>query len=374
MVAAEKAKSRSGLSSKENKEKVKLPEEQEEKVIVKSKKRASYEVVKSIAVGTSSTVYLVHKLLGKGSFVKMAMKAENEDIKSGQAVFALANEIRFLVEFQKRWRDQVRDSDHLQPICDFGYSKKYKFMIVPLLGPNLDQLRDEMKSEFSSPTAARLSLQALDAISMLHSIGMLHTRVEPSHFCIGTEHRRNLLYLVGFGHITTFSNNPTWNRKTQYAPRAFASRNSIHMELECWFFTMLDLFDRTSLPWNKFRNMSSETIEERKLLLFASAISNCRGGGLSNVPPEVRTICAIMNKHNYRAADLRFQLIKYLNRISVSLTSPYEWELSDEYRASKKTKPDAKTYEKNVQNIAKCTVDLLKDYVPPSRKKDESKD
>ncbi|KAK6047549.1 hypothetical protein COOONC_14951 [Cooperia oncophora] len=79
----------------------------------------------------------------------MAMKAENAGVNSESTGFALANEIRFLVEFQKRWRDQVHNSDHLQPICDYGHSKKYKFMILPLLGPNLDQLRDEIKSEFS---------------------------------------------------------------------------------------------------------------------------------------------------------------------------------------------------------------------------------
>ncbi|KAK5967809.1 hypothetical protein GCK32_014797 [Trichostrongylus colubriformis] len=122
------------------------------------------------------------------------------------------------------------------------------------------------------PTAARLSIQALDAVSMLHSIKMLHTRIEPTHFCIGTDHRKNVLHLVGLGHITTFSKRPTWNRKAQYAPRPFASNNLANMELECWFLTMMDLFDRASLPWNKYKNMTRETIEERKLLLFAAPL------------------------------------------------------------------------------------------------------
>ncbi|VDL78309.1 unnamed protein product [Nippostrongylus brasiliensis] len=169
-----------------------------------------YEIIKPLVIGTYSTVYLVSKTSSKGPAVKMAMKAENLGVTSESTGYALANEIRFLVEFQKRWRDQVRWSDYLPQVCDFGHSKKYKFMILPLLGPNLDQLRDEMKSEFSYPTAARLSLQALNAVSMLHQIRMLHTRIEPTHFCIGTEHRRNVLYLVGLGHISTFSRKPTW--------------------------------------------------------------------------------------------------------------------------------------------------------------------
>ncbi|EYC41312.1 hypothetical protein Y032_0573g148 [Ancylostoma ceylanicum] len=142
--------------------------------------------------------------------VPMAMKAENQGVNSESTGFALANEIRFLVEYQKRWRDQVRGCDHLLPICDYGHSKKYKFLIMPLLGPNLNQLREIMKKEFSPATAARLSIQALDAVTMLHQIKILHTRIEPSHFCIGTEHRRNMLFLVGLGHIVNSSKAPTW--------------------------------------------------------------------------------------------------------------------------------------------------------------------
>lgn len=45
---------------------------------------------------------------------------------------------------------------------------------------------------------------------MLHQIKMLHTRIQPTHFCIGTDHRKNMLYLVGLGHISTFGKKITW--------------------------------------------------------------------------------------------------------------------------------------------------------------------
>ncbi|VDP36024.1 unnamed protein product [Heligmosomoides polygyrus] len=320
-------------------------------------KRLSYELVKPLVVGTYSTIYLVNKFVEGGPSVKMAMKAENADVNSESTGYALA----------------IRFSDHLLPICDFGHSKKYKFMILPLLGPNLDQLREEMKAEFSFSTAARLGIQALDAITMLHQIKMLHTRIQPTHFCIGTDHRKNMLYLVGLGHISTFGKKITWNRKAQYAPRPFASKNLASMELDCWFLTLMDLFDRHSLPWNKYKNMTRETIEERKLLLFSAPLGGTsrRGSGMSRVPPEVRNICAIMNKQNFKPVDLRYQLIKYLNRTSVSMQSPYEWEETPEYRACKNIKPDPAVYEKNVQAIAKCTADLLKEYTPPPKATDD---
>ncbi|EYC41310.1 hypothetical protein Y032_0573g148 [Ancylostoma ceylanicum] len=244
--------------------------------------------------------------------VPMAMKAENQGVNSESTGFALANEIRFLVEYQKRWRDQVRGCDHLLPICDYGHSKKYKFLIMPLLGPNLNQLREIMKKEFSPATAARLSIQALDAVTMLHQIKILHTRIEPSHFCIGTEHRRNMLFLVGLGHIVNSSKAPTWNRKTQYSPRAIANKNLTNMELECWFLTLLDLFGRNELPWNKFKNMTKETIEERKLFIFNSAVGSTanlhgRGSTLGRFPGEVRSLCAIMNRPNYKVIAFSFK-------------------------------------------------------------------
>ncbi|KAK5967810.1 hypothetical protein GCK32_014798, partial [Trichostrongylus colubriformis] len=51
------------------------------------------------------------------------------------------------------------------------------------------------------------------------------------------------------------------------------------------------------------------------------------------------------------ASDLRFQLIKYLNRVNVSLLSPYEWEETEEYKANKGLKLDNNVYERNVKNI-----------------------
>lgn len=78
-----------------------------------------------------------------------------------------------------------------------------------------------------------------------------------------------------------------------------------------------------------------------------------------------------MNKQNFKPVDLRYQLIKYLNRTSVSMQSPYEWEETPEYRACKNIKPDPAVYEKNVQAIAKCTADLLKEYTPPPKATDD---
>ncbi|KAK6047548.1 hypothetical protein COOONC_14950 [Cooperia oncophora] len=96
-----------------------------------------------------------------------------------------------------------------------------------------------------------------------------------------------------------------------------------------------------------------------------------RGSGLSKVPPEVRNICGIMNKSSYKASDLRYQLLKYLNRNNISLLSPYEWEETDRYKASKSIKADPNVYEKNVKTINRCTSELLKDYVPPTHTKED---
>ncbi|KAK6736358.1 hypothetical protein RB195_019189 [Necator americanus] len=348
-------------------------EEQKGNVVLTSKRKNRYEIVKPLVSGNNSTVYLVNHIRENGSITKMAMKAENQGINPESTGFALANEIRFLVEYQKRWRDQVRGCDHLLPICDYGHSKKYKFFIMPLLGPNLDQLREEMKREFSPGTAVRLSLQALDAVSMLHQIKILHTRIEPSHLCIGTEHKRNMLFLIGLGHIVTFSKAPTWNRKARYSPRAIANKSVSNMELECWFFTLLDLLCRNELPWNKFKNMTKETVEERKLVMFNSAAAGGlqhRGSALAHVPGEVRALCVIMNKSSFKAADLRYQLIKYLNRTNVSLHSPYEWEETTEYLASKDIKPESNLYKQNVSAIHKCTKELMKNYKPPQKDPD----
>ncbi|EYC41322.1 hypothetical protein Y032_0573g155 [Ancylostoma ceylanicum] len=68
--------------------------------------------------------------------------------------------------------------------------------------------------------------------------------------------------------------------------------------------------------------------------------------------------------------DLRFQLIKYLNRTNIGLTSPYEWEETPEYLACKEIKVDSKQYKQNVSAINKCTKELLKSYKPPQKEQD----
>ncbi|KAK6736355.1 hypothetical protein RB195_019187 [Necator americanus] len=71
-----------------------------------------------------------------------------------------------------------------------------------------------------------------------------------------------------------------------------------------------------------------------------------------------------------KAADLRYQLIKYLNRTNVSLHSPYEWEETTEYLASKDIKPESNLYKQNVSAIHKCTKELMKNYKPPQKDPD----
>ena len=94
---------------------------------------------------------------------------------------------------------RIVNRQHVCNLFDCGTSTSYNYMVISLLGASLSELRRRSEGQrFSLSTSLRLSLQILNAIESIHSIGFLHRDIKPSNFAIGIQNQRQI-YIFDFG-------------------------------------------------------------------------------------------------------------------------------------------------------------------------------
>ena len=155
-----------------------------------------YEMKETIHEGKKGKIVRVVDQRGSGG---VGLVAKTELLSQKRE--SINNEIRFLLEFQQTLRDGIFGSDHLLPICSYGSTSELAWFVQPECGPNLNDVRRQMKEELSAQTALRLGLMILDAVSCLHRCEVVHGRLEPQHVLIGADTMKSCVYLVGLGHI-----------------------------------------------------------------------------------------------------------------------------------------------------------------------------
>lgn len=84
-------------------------------------------------------------------------------------------------------------------VHSFGTTEHYNFMVLDLLGPNLEDLFKYCNHKFSLKTTLLLADQLINLIEDLHSQSMFY-RLSPENLVVGTGKLGNLLYVIKFGH------------------------------------------------------------------------------------------------------------------------------------------------------------------------------
>ena len=88
-----------------------------------------------------------------------------------------------------------------------GESPDFYYLIMEFLGPNLNNLLNYCGvRKFTISTVCLIGLQMLNRIEYIHKHHYLHRDIKPENFCIGTEEKTNVIYLMDFGLSKRYKN------------------------------------------------------------------------------------------------------------------------------------------------------------------------
>ena len=80
-----------------------------------------------------------------------------------------------------------------------GETDEYYYLIIELLGPNLNELYRFCKNKFSITSICLIALQIINRLEYLHANNYIHRDIKPENFIIGNKKTSNIIYLIDFG-------------------------------------------------------------------------------------------------------------------------------------------------------------------------------
>ena len=110
-------------------------------------------------------------------------------------------------------------------IYEYGYESNFNFLIMTLLGPNLEQLMKLCGGNFSLKTTTILSLQLLDRLEVLHEHGFVHGDIAPENFVLGLNNDSPFVFMVDFGRCKKYKDTSS-NQHIGYKENVVYSYNS----------------------------------------------------------------------------------------------------------------------------------------------------
>ncbi|KAI1713417.1 protein kinase domain-containing protein [Ditylenchus destructor] len=217
----------------------------------KGQKIAKWDVREKLGEGSFGDVYLVKNSAG----ASFAMKTEKIDDNPS----ALKIEVYVLTNLSRM------NSTHFCKIEDCGTFSNFRYIVMTLVGPSLQELRRKNSSEkFSMGTALSVGVKCVGAIEELQSLmGVLHRDIKPGNFAIGDPNKRQI-YLIDFGMARQFldSEGKILPPRLSVGFRGTFRYASIscHIarelcrkdDLESWLYMQIE-FTRGRLPWKDLK-------------------------------------------------------------------------------------------------------------------------
>ncbi|KAM3716345.1 Serine/threonine-protein kinase [Dirofilaria immitis] len=219
-----------------------------------------------------------------------------------------------------------------------GKTTLYKYIIMELVGPDLQRLRRLIPTKkFSLSTSLRVASQTLKRIEALHDSGWLCRDVKANNFCIGKKNM-GLIYMLDFGFARRFiRENGTFVERRNAASLMgtiyYAPLNAHNFseqcrkdDLESWFYMIIEMIVG-SLPWIIHD-------PKKEYLLVGEWKKFIRGPGrkllLGDSPSEFEKIFDIIDQTAFNARP-RYRVIhavinQAMDRLKIDKTKPFEWQ------------------------------------------------
>jgi len=146
-------------------------------------------------------------------------------------------------------------------VYDYGVEGDFVYLVMELLGPNIEELFNFCQRSFSLKTILMLADQMLSRIEYMHNQDFIHRDIKPDNFLMGLGKKATTLYFIDFGlskkyrHHKTHQHIPYRDNKNLTGTARYASINN-HLgieqsrrdDLETLGYLLMYL-NRGSLPW-----------------------------------------------------------------------------------------------------------------------------
>ena len=146
-----------------------------------------------------------------------------------------------------------------------GIENKNNYMIIDLLGPNIEDLFSLCNKKFNLKTVLLLADQMLQRIEYVHSKSYIHRDIKPENFLMGLGKKSHIVHIIDFGlskkyrDPKTLQHIPYRENKTLTGTARYASINA-HLgieqsrrdDLEAIAYMLIYLI-KGYLPWQGIR-------------------------------------------------------------------------------------------------------------------------
>ena len=209
--------------------------------------------------------YTLKERLGGGSFGQLysAFGKENKKLIAVKLEQRMPNKNPTLIREAKVLSDLLGEKG-FPTLYGYGKQEAFNYIIINLLGLNLDKLLKLCGQKFSLHTVLMLADQLLTRIETLHHKGFLHRDIKPDNFCMGLGNQGDVLYLIDFGLTRSYKEPsgehiPYRDQKGLVGTARYASINTHHGieqsrrdDLESIGYSLI-YFIKGELPWQNVR-------------------------------------------------------------------------------------------------------------------------
>jgi len=214
--------------------------------------------------------YILQDRLGGGSFgqIYSAIDRASKNIVAVKLEQRLPNKNPTLPR-EAKLLSELGEEIGFPTIHNYGKEETFSFLVLGLLGPNLEKLFRTCGRMFSLKTVLMLADQMLTRIEVLHQKDYLHRDIKPDNFCIGHDEDSHNMFMIDFGLSRSYKevngqHIPCREKKGLVGTARYASINT-HLgkeqsrrdDLESIGYTLI-YFLLGELPWQNIKTFEKD--------------------------------------------------------------------------------------------------------------------